>query len=282
MSTPRTNHAELDPRPIGWFAIARASQLRRGEETTGVLAAAPYRLRRRRDGRLDFEGSIGEIAEQNGFVFAWHHPDRQAPAWRVPVLDEAGWRPLRHQLLRARTHPQEVYENSIDTGHFPVIHGYSDISVLQPMQLRGHEMTVRYEIARRLPIPGAQRRLIANFEVHLHGLGCAHNHIQVPSFGLRVRMFALATPTEPGRVDIRLGVSVARDSAIPFAQLAMPLVHTGVMHGIVNDFRQDIAVWEHKRYLRPPMLVKGDGPIESFRRWTRQFYAHDDAPTEVS
>ena len=272
----------LDPRPIGWFAIARSDELRRGGEIAGVLAAAPYRLRRRRDGAVDVDGRIGALAEQNGFVFAWHHPGGAAPTWRVPALDETGWRPLRHRLLRARSHPQEVYENSIDTGHFPVIHGYSDISVLQPMRLDGHEMTVGYQIARKAPLPKLDWKVVANFEVHLHGLGCAHNHIEVPMFGLRVRMFALATPTEPGRVEIRLAVSVARDSRLPLGRLLLPLVHTGVKHGIVNDFLQDMAVWEHKRYLRPPMLVKGDGPIESFRRWSRQFYAHDDAPPEVS
>jgi len=239
-------------------------------------------LRRRADHVLEFDGSISAVAEQNGFILAWHHPRGQAPAWRVPVLDERGWRPLSHRLLKTRSHPQEVYENSIDTGHFPVIHGYSDISVLKPMQLVGHEMDVRYQIARRVPVPLVDRKIIANFEVHLHGLGCAHNHIQVPSFGLRVRMFALATPTEPGQVDIRLAVTVANDSELPLGRLLMPLVHAGVKHSIVNDFLQDMVVWERKRYLRPPLLVKGDGPIEGFRRWSRQFYAPDEALPEVA
>jgi phenylpropionate dioxygenase-like ring-hydroxylating dioxygenase large terminal subunit len=250
----------LDPRPIGWFAVARSGEVRRGRAVDGVLAAAPYRLGRRTDGRLWFTGGIGAVAEQNGFVFGWHHPGGAAPAWRVPALDETGWRPLRHTLLRARTQPQEVFENSIDVGHFPVIHGYRDIAVLAPMRLDGHEMRVAYRIARH--------GMVASFDVHLHGIGCAHNHIEVPAVGLRARMFALATPTEPGRVDIRLGVSVARSGSLRFI---LPLVHAGVAHSIVNDFRQDLAVWEHKRYVRPPMLVKGDGPIESFRRWSRQF-----------
>jgi 3-ketosteroid 9alpha-hydroxylase-like protein len=266
----------LDPRPIGWFAIGRSGELPRGGERRGTLCAAPYRVRRRGDGSLHGKGSAVAVADQNGFLLAWHHPDGAPPAWRVPLLDERGWRPLRHRLLHARTHPQEVYENSIDVGHFPVIHGYQDISVLRPMRLAGHEMDVSYEIARQMPgpLPAAWRRMVARFEVHLHGLGCAHNHIEVPTFGIAVRMFALATPTEPGHVEIRLGVSVARASRLPrpLGWLAMPLVHAGVKQSIVNDFLQDMAVWEHKRYLRPPLLVKGDGPIEGFRRWSRQFY----------
>jgi 3-Ketosteroid 9alpha-hydroxylase C-terminal domain len=263
----------LDPRPIGWFALARADQLRPGEWTRGVVAASPYRLRWRGDGagfELIGDGLV-DVDVVNGFVFAWHHPRGHAPTWRVPVLDPDGWRPLRHAMLRARTHPQEVYENSIDVGHFPVIHGYSDIEVLEPMRLRGHEMDVRYQITRRLPIPFVDGAVRARFQVHLHGLGVAHNHIEVPLAGLRVRMLALATPTEPGHVDIRLAVTIACGGRVP--RPLRPLVHRAVQQGIVGDFRQDVAIWEHKRHVHPPLLVKGDGPIASFRTWSAQFYA---------
>lgn len=265
----------LDPRPAGWFALTRSSELPRGGELDGVLAAATYRLRRHHDGRIETIGRIGAICEQNGFVFGWHHPLGAAPSWQLPVLEERGFRPFRHTLLRARTHPQEVYENSIDTGHFPVIHGYRDISVLQPMRRYGHEMDVSYQIAREIPL--TTRRMVARFEVHLHGIGCAHNHIDVPAFGLRARMFALTTPTVPGHAEIRLAVSIADDSKLPRAIL--PFVHRGVEHSIVHDFRQDMAVWENKRYLARPRLVEGDGPIGHFRQWTRQFYAQSQEST---
>jgi hypothetical protein len=213
------------PDPIGWFAVGRADEI------------APAR----------------DTITRNGFVFAWR--GSASPTWDVPELETDGWRPFRHTLLDARTHPQEVYENSIDTAHFPVIHGYREIETTEPMHLDGHEMRVGYAIARH--------GMRARFTVHLHGLGIAHNHIEVPRLGLRVRMLALATPTTPGRVAIRLAVSV---------NTRIPLVHRMVAREIVHDFRQDIAIWEHKRHLRPPLLVKGDGPIEPFRRWARQFY----------
>lgn len=257
------NDATLDPHPLGWFAVATADDLARGRERSGVLCGAPYRLRRDRDGALVATG-LGPLVEQNGLVLAWFHPEGARPAWSVPALDESGWRPLRHVLLQARTHPQEVYENSIDTAHFPVIHKYRDIRVLAPMQLEGHQMRVRYQITR------GRAGMTAQFEVHLHGIGCAHNHIEVPALGLRVRMLALTTPTEPGHAEIRLAISVAHDPVLPLRPF-LPLVHAGVAREIENDFRQDMAIWEHKRHLRPPMLVKGDGPIELFRRWSRQF-----------
>jgi hypothetical protein len=261
----------LDRSPLGWFALATSEDLRLRGVLAGVLAGAPYRLRRNLGGRIDASGGVSHVVEQNGFVLGWFHPAGAAPAWHVPVLDERGFRPLRHTLLQARTHPQEVYENSIDTGHFPVIHGYRDISVLRPMRRRGHEMDVSYEIGRAIPL--STRRMTARFEVHLHGIGCAHNHIEVPAFDLRVRMFAMATPTTKGHVDIRLGVTIAEESKLPRALL--PLVHRGVEHGIVHDFRQDMVVWENKRYLPRPRLVEGDGPIGAFRAFCRQFYPQE-------
>jgi hypothetical protein len=39
---------------------------------------------------------------------------------------------------------------------------------------------------------------------------------------------------------------------------------------------QDIPIWEHKRYVERPVLVKGDGQIMEFRRWASQFYTWPD------
>jgi len=274
-AAPCAGPAQLDPRPAGWFAIAASRDLARAAELRGVLAAAPFVLRRERGGGLSFAGGIGAVAEQNGFVLAWHHPAGQPPEWQVPRLDESGWRPLRHHRpLRVRTHPQETFENSIDLAHFALVHGFSEIDVLQPMRLEGASMSVRYRIARAHPLPLVRRKVRPSFEVRLHGIGCAHNHIDLPDFGLRVRMMVFSTPTEPGWTDIRLAVSVGARAAIPGGRLLLPLVHRGVMRNVVHDFLQDIPIWESKRYVQPPLLTGADGPIGRFRQWCGQFYPH--------
>ena len=268
----------LTPRPIGWFAIARSAELRRGALVRGVLATVPYTLRRRHDGSLQSE-ELAELVEQNGVVLAWHHPDGAPPTWRVPRLDPAGWRSLWHHTLHARSHPQETFENSIDLAHFPVIHGYTDISVLQPMTTEGPSLSVRYQIARALPRPLAGYKLRPRFEVRLHGIGVAHNHIELDPFGLRVRMLAMSTPTTPGEVDIRLAVAVR--ATRPALTPVLPLLHLAAAAGVVHDFRQDMAVWESKRYLGRPVLAEGDGPVGAFRKWCRQFYPASPASTSA-
>ena len=56
------------------------------------------------------------------------------------------------------------------------------------------------------------------------------------------------------------------------APLATALVGRLVFEGFTRDLRQDFAVWENKRYIDPPGLAEGDGPIGRYRRWCRQFY----------
>lgn len=40
----------------------------------------------------------------------------------------------------------------------------------------------------------------------------------------------------------------------------------------IDGFLEDVAIWEHKRYLVRPLLCDGDGPIMKLRRWYAQFY----------
>jgi hypothetical protein len=46
----------------------------------------------------------------------------------------------------------------------------------------------------------------------------------------------------------------------------------------VRQFRQDIPIWEAKRFLARPILCEGDGKIAGFRRWAEQFYATSREP----
>jgi hypothetical protein len=54
-----------------------------------------------------------------------------------------------------------------------------------------------------------------------------------------------------------------------------------VMRDIERQVSQDVNIWEHKRYLPTPALVKGDGPILAFRKWARQFYVPDQTDSAV-
>lgn len=49
--------------------------------------------------------------------------------------------------------------------------------------------------------------------------------------------------------------------------------------GFHNQTFQDVPVWYNKRYLDRAVLVQGDGPIQQFRRWTRDVFFSPSSPT---
>src|SRR4029079_12900347 len=50
------------------------------------------------------------------------------------------------------------------------------------------------------------------------------------------------------------------------------IIRPFMQHEIRNDFKNDIPIWEAKRYFEKPLLSKADGPIHVIRSWCRQFY----------
>ena len=86
----------------------------------------------------------------------------------------------------------------------------------------------------------------------------------------------------------QLGLSLRRierpERLHPLALLApRPLLNQivarAILAALAHDVRQDIPIWENKRYLERPALAEGDGPVGRFRQWARQFYPAPDAPT---
>ncbi|WP_331766270.1 hypothetical protein [Embleya sp. NBC_00896] len=44
---------------------------------------------------------------------------------------------------------------------------------------------------------------------------------------------------------------------------------------VVRVGREDLPIWNHKRYEPRPRLTRGDEAITHYRRWARQFYPPD-------
>ena len=265
----------LNPDLIGWFAIGLSKDLAPLKKITGVLANKNYLLYRDEKGKLIFNGKKNIVIEQNDFIYVWNHPLGNAPSWSVPNLSENGWMRFRHHTLTAKTHPQEVYENSVDMAHFSPIHGFCEIGVLKYPEFTGHQMVVAYELKRKHPIPFIKKKVGPNFEFQLNGPGVAHTHINIDDFGMKVRMFTLTTPTTTGKVEIRIGVSINKDIKNPIVKFLLPIIAPLITKNVIYDFCQDMEIWENKTYLPEPLLVNGDGPIVLFRRWFKQFYNLD-------
>jgi hypothetical protein len=118
-------------------------------------------------------------------------------------------------------------------------------------------------------------------DVHVWGLGYSRVHVTDLSWGLDLRLLVLPTPLDADHIELRIGLSVRdfrRSPRLPAILQRLPRVITdgvvgrallGVYRGEVE---QDFAIWKHKRYIDPPALASGDGPVGLYRLWVKQFY----------
>lgn len=221
------------------------------------------------------------VHELHGLVFVWHGAAGEPPSFRVPHRDDErdGYLPMLERVYELRGHPQETSENSVDIGHFGPVHGYENVRVLEPLRVDGASLTAKYEMDRPA-VPGLARLglIHAEFRIHVHGLGYSMVEVHVPRLGFESRHYVFATPIDRERLRLRCGFAVRKGTLrLPLAgALARSLAESAFMQiGIrmfVHDVGQDFEIWKNKRYVHPPQLAPGDGPIGTYRRWARQFY----------
>ena len=224
------------------------------------------------------------VQEMNGLLLAYYHPNGDAPTWEVPKLDDAEWSPLTYNEYTFRGHPQETTENSVDFGHFAIVHGYSGTEILGPLHVEGPYLSGKYAMCRAADVfmsPGLMVR--AEFTVHVWGLGYSLVDVWVETIGLRCRVFVLPAPIDGEQIAMRSAVSVDKNTSprkVHWAlglmprKWAMKLIQRGTLKGYCADLLADFEIWENKTYIDPPALAQGDGPVPAYRKYCRQFYPH--------
>lgn len=219
--------------------------------------------------------------EVNGLVLVWFGAAGEAPSFAVPAVDTAGFTAWRHHTFSLNAHPQEIAENSVDTGHLVVVHGYRNLTDLAPLALDGPHLRARYGFERPRQSFG-QSSIRSEIDIHQWGLGYALVEVHVVSVGLRTRQLVLATPTAEDTLELRVGMAVHHidnPRALHWALTGFPAtrwlterVADRAIGEYVADVSQDLDIWQTKRWIERPALAQGDGPIGKYRRWAKQFY----------
>ncbi|MGH3028449.1 MAG: Rieske 2Fe-2S domain-containing protein [Gaiellaceae bacterium] len=215
------------------------------------------------------------VRELNGLLLVWH--GEGSPSWDVPELDLDGWTPVRCRRFVLRDHPQETTENSVDLGHFAIVHGYRNVRMLREAVADGPYLNTAYFAEQPLPSPLPWRTVAFEFETHIFGLGYSLVDVRVRRPGLEARLWVLPTPIDERRLTLRLAASV-RGRAGWLAGHTDRILTQLVLWGFAHGAKADFPIWEHKQYRERPALALGDGPIGLYRRWARQFY--EDAVAE--
>jgi nitrite reductase/ring-hydroxylating ferredoxin subunit len=226
------------------------------------------------------------VRETNGMILVHHDAHGAAPAWEVPALAQQGWSRPVFRRFELAAHPQETTENSVDLGHFAHVHGYAAVRMLRDVVTDGPYLSTAFTSHRPLPLVGRWLRpqFDFDFETHIHGLGYSQVDVRVRGLDIRARLWVLPTPLDAGRLCLHLAASGYGGGddvhrllrAIP-RRLRAAAIGRGLLHFLIADARQDFAIWQHKRYVQPPALAQGDGPIGRYRAWAAQFYGEPAA-----
>jgi len=230
--------------------------------------------------------------EKHGLILVYYHNRGNAPDWEVPELDTEGWSPLRWKVLSLSTHPQEIYENSVDVGHFSIIHNYDAIEDAAETVTDGPNLYAHYAVRRRAKIFGKRLGKFATpgasqLDVFIRGLGYSLTEVKVPEYGVHSRLFVLVTPADNVKSTVWLAFSQKISPKLRQVYPALRLMPQALINAIAlrvsfweftQDLFQDLEVWENKCYVQRPALAEGDGPISKYRNWVRQFYPQ---PVEV-
>lgn len=204
----------------------------------------------------------------------------------MPQENWDGWTKVLFAEFDFNSHPQETSENSVDVGHFSIVHGYTGVETLHEMETHDHYLYAKYAMNRMADFVGKKKNIRTEFNVHVHGLGYSFVNANINDLGIETRHFVLPTPIDNGKLKLRIGVSIKelkdRGKISPFLKLipnklATNLVLKGTYKGYVHDVSMDFKIWENKIYIDPPILAKGDGPVTQYRMWAQQFYYDDSS-----
>lgn len=221
------------------------------------------------------------IREVNGFIVIWHHTRNEEPQWEVPETDNSEWSEVLTADYDLSSHPQETTENSVDIGHFAIVHKYFDVEELKDLHTDGAYLNAHYSFSRSGGIVGSEK-IRANINIHVYGLGYSFVEVDIPQYKLQTRQYVFPTPVEDGKIILKIGMSVKKvkkpSDVNPFLAL-LPrkmvdrIILKNAFKGYCHDVSQDFDVWQNKVYIDNPAIAKGDGPIGRYRQWARQFYS---------
>ncbi|MCP9264280.1 Cholesterol desaturase daf-36 [Dirofilaria immitis] len=209
----------------------------------------------------------------------------------IPDIDEISngeWKYRGRTEHEINCHIQDIPENGADIAHLNYLHlaginkgnDISKIEMENPEPIIRHIWDGRWEqqsepnkhigvmylkqvmTIMKIPIPFTY----SDLQARQIGPGIVH---MMFNFGILGRGIVLQhlTPEEP---------LFQRSRFVMYSNLPKIYANFFLLCESIH-FERDIFIWNHKCYVKRPLLTKNDGPIMKHRRWYNQFYT-DNSP----
>ncbi|XP_034292210.1 cholesterol 7-desaturase nvd-like isoform X2 [Pantherophis guttatus] len=186
----------------------------------------------------------------NNMIMVWYHCDGTSPAWQVAEQEEAS---SPNWVFRAGTehfvsvHIEEIPENAADVAHLSFLHNPSVISGNDLRFTDNHRWAFfrhTWEIGPGLVMMALSHAFLGK--------------------GLIIQT---VTPLEPLLQHVVHQIYFPRNVPSFIAKL--------ILWAEQVQFERDVMIWNNKRFLSKPLLVKEDAAILRHRRWFSQFYSQN-------
>ncbi|VDN04537.1 unnamed protein product [Thelazia callipaeda] len=256
---------------------------------TGACTRIPYNLNYSIPQKASV--AVWPVIERNKHIYVWYHCDGLNPEWNIPEIDEIAdgtWQYRGRTEHEINSHIQDLPENGADIAHLNYLHltgvnkgnDITKIDLTNPQPVIKHVWNGRWEqqakpdqhiavmyLEQVMTIFGISIPLTHSYLKAIQiGPGIVHMMFNFGWLGRGV-VFQHITPEEPLFQRARFTMY----ANIPKIYSNMFLIFEAF------HFERDIHIWNHKRYVKPPLLVAKDGPILKHRRWFDQFYT-DNSP----
>ncbi|HWH32059.1 MAG TPA: Rieske 2Fe-2S domain-containing protein [Egibacteraceae bacterium] len=225
------------------------------------------------------------VAERNGCIFVWYHPQGGEPLSEPPVMEEESpdsyfpVHPDGAMLWSVTFPPQYAAENLVDFAHFKYVHAAATAATLEGFEVQGPHFTSVLgllmgegkESTWMTPTGPTPAKLVTR--VFGPGVNTVRFEVSRPGIADVIVMTAVTPETlSPCKGDLRISILVrAEDLSGQGRDPAWVASRWYAEERRQVD--QDVMIWNNMRYLEkapfPPSEFKA---FNAMRRWSRQFY----------
>jgi 3-ketosteroid 9alpha-monooxygenase subunit A len=215
--------------------------------------------------RIPKKAALGtwDTCEANGFVFAYHHAQRKPATAPIPSIQEHGspeWAEPVRVRWEVKSRMYDMGENPVDAQHFQYLHGGIAPDFRQEPDGRGGIRNVS-----NLDMPTPQGPVMGSITSESYGTGFGIVHVR----GVVHTIIVMAnTPIDDQTVEVKFDYLQPRTDDERLRRVGHKMIEE-----LKRQMEQDIVIFEHKRYLTKPCLVREDGPIAEYRRGARESYS---------
>ncbi|AWP14968.1 putative cholesterol desaturase daf-36-like [Scophthalmus maximus] len=228
--------------------------------------------------------------EVNKQILVWFHCDGEDPQWAVPEIQQITkgewvYRGRSEHFINA--HIQEIPENAGDFAHLSHLHKPGIISGTDLRYIHNkilkffqHDWKLQWE-------PESKPNQ------HCSTLSLKHCFILFGRHVPQLDLDFVATQMGPGVVFLQCHLGLLGRGAIiqcvtpvePLLQHVthtifyqsnmLPLIPKFILKAETIQFERDVMIWNNKKYISKPLIVKEDAAIQKHRRWFSQFYSEN-------